>query len=145
MQYICSKTGDEGSVYAATQGMRACNNNNMRNPSLHFFYYGSYACNLIPCFASYILPSSPVLLHIYTASVSLLFGTVIPTSFKILRNVLLSLYRRSVVAIWHLMYKYCTFLQLNVLYLLLHKVYDDGMMIMVFLSEMLFISVLLLP
>ena len=32
MQYICSKTGDEGSIYAAKQGMRACNNNNMRNP-----------------------------------------------------------------------------------------------------------------
>ena len=39
MQYICSKTGDEGSIYAARQGMRACNNTNMRNPiikmSLH--------------------------------------------------------------------------------------------------------------
>ena len=44
---------------------------------------------LIPCGAAYILPSSPVLLHIYcphtlccciyTALVSLLFGTVIPT------------------------------------------------------------------
>ena len=55
MQYICSKTGDEGSIYAAKTGMRACsiyaektgmrlvymyaaktemrayNNNNMRN------------------------------------------------------------------------------------------------------------------
>ena len=30
--YICSKTGDEGRIYAARQGMRACNNNNMRNP-----------------------------------------------------------------------------------------------------------------
>ena len=29
---ICSKTGDEGNIYAARQGMRACNNNNMRNP-----------------------------------------------------------------------------------------------------------------
>ena len=29
---ICSKTGDERSIYAARQGMRACNNNNMRNP-----------------------------------------------------------------------------------------------------------------
>ena len=35
---------------------------------------------LIPCFAAYILPSSPVY---YTALVSLLFGTVIPTSFNI--------------------------------------------------------------
>ena len=42
MQYICSKTGDEGSMYAARrdegsiyasrQGMRACNNTNMHNP-----------------------------------------------------------------------------------------------------------------
>ena len=31
MQYIYSKTGDEGSIYAARQGMRACNNTNMRN------------------------------------------------------------------------------------------------------------------
>ena len=30
---ICSKTGNEGSIYAVRQvGMRACNNNNMRNP-----------------------------------------------------------------------------------------------------------------
>ena len=30
---ICSKTGNEGSIlYAARQGMRACSNNNMRNP-----------------------------------------------------------------------------------------------------------------
>ena len=31
--FICSKTEDEGSIlYAPRQGMRACNNNNMRNP-----------------------------------------------------------------------------------------------------------------
>ena len=30
-QYICSKTGEDGSIYAARQGMRACNTN-MRNP-----------------------------------------------------------------------------------------------------------------
>ena len=29
-----SKTGDEGSIYAATQGMGACNNNNMRNQDI---------------------------------------------------------------------------------------------------------------
>ena len=34
-QYICSKTGDEGSIYAARQGTRARNNNNMCKPSLH--------------------------------------------------------------------------------------------------------------
>ena len=31
MQYMCSKTGDEGSIYAARQGMRACNNTNIRH------------------------------------------------------------------------------------------------------------------
>ena len=52
---------------------------------------------LIPCLAAYILPSSSVLLHIsttlipciYTALVSLLFGTVIPTSFNILMEMFL--------------------------------------------------------
>ena len=29
---ICSKTEDEGSTYVARQGMKECNNNNMRNP-----------------------------------------------------------------------------------------------------------------
>ena len=32
VQYICIKTGEEGSIYAARQGMRACNNTDMRNP-----------------------------------------------------------------------------------------------------------------
>ena len=56
---------------------------------------------LIPCLAAYILPSSPVLLHInilpsspvllhiYTALASLLFGTVIPTSLNILMEMFL--------------------------------------------------------
>ena len=30
--YLCAATGDEGSIYAARQGMKACNNTNMRNP-----------------------------------------------------------------------------------------------------------------
>ena len=38
--FICSKTEDEGSIFVVRQGMRACNNNNMRNPSLHLLYYG---------------------------------------------------------------------------------------------------------
>ena len=51
---------------------------------------------LIPCLGAYnvlpsssvllhinIVPSFPVLLHIYTTLVSLLFGTVIPTSFNV--------------------------------------------------------------
>ena len=37
MRAVCSKTGDEDSIYAAKQGMRACN---MCNPSLYLFYYG---------------------------------------------------------------------------------------------------------
>ena len=44
---------------------------------------------LIPCLAAYILPSFPVLLHIYTALVSLFFGTVIPTSFLLEMFILL--------------------------------------------------------
>ena len=82
MQYICSKTGDEGSIYAVRQGMRACNNNNMCNPSLRLFYYGVthvtiVACPhplqlscciytaLVPCLVANTLPPSPVSLHIY--------------------------------------------------------------------------------
>ena len=45
---------------------------------------------LIPCLGAYnIVPSFPVLLHIYTTLVSLLFGTVIPTSFNILMEMFL--------------------------------------------------------
>ena len=90
MQYICSKTGDEGSIYAARQGMRACNNNNMRNPiiSREGLRMLLLLHALIPCLAAYILPSSPVLC-IYTALVSLLFGTLIPTSFNILMKMFL--------------------------------------------------------
>ena len=70
---------------------------------------------LIPCLGTYnilpsssvllhinIVPSFPVLLHIYTTLVSLLFGTVIPTSFNILVEMFLLpcftgflLYRKS--------------------------------------------------
>ena len=46
----------------------ACNNNNMRNPSLHFISWG-YAC----CYLS-----------VYYSLVSLFFDTTIPTSFNIL-------------------------------------------------------------
>ena len=102
MQYICSKTGDEGSIYAAKQGMRACNNSNPIIKDVGRGYACYYCC----------MPSSPVLLHIYcphplscciyTALVSLLFGTVVPTSFNILMEMFLlscftgfSLYRNS--------------------------------------------------
>ena len=42
-------------IYAATQGMRAYNNNKMRKPSLHplVLGYAYYCC----------MPSSPMLLH----------------------------------------------------------------------------------
>ena len=59
MQYICSKTGDEGSiyaarqemraVYAAKQGMRVCNNTNKHNPSLHLFYYRVTYVSTVAC------------------------------------------------------------------------------------------------
>ena len=41
-------------IYSTTQRMRACNNNNVRNPSLHplILGYAYYCC----------MPSSPVLL-----------------------------------------------------------------------------------
>ena len=48
--------GDEGSIHAARRGMRAvymqqdaCNNNNMRNPSLHHFYYGVTHVIIVAC------------------------------------------------------------------------------------------------
>ena len=42
------------SIYAATQGMRACNNNNMRNPFQYPLVSGYYYCYM-PCVAAYIL------------------------------------------------------------------------------------------
>ena len=62
--------------------MRACNNNNMRNPSLHLFYYGVTHVIIVAC-------PHPLSCCIYTALVSLLFGTVIPTSFNILMEMFL--------------------------------------------------------
>ena len=53
-----NKRNPKLSIYAAKQGMRACNNNNMRNPSLHPLISG-YACYYC------CIPSIPVLLHIY--------------------------------------------------------------------------------
>ena len=73
------------------RGMRACNNNKMRNPSLHLFLLHALIPSLaaytalipslaaytalipslaaytalIPCLAKYTLPSSPVLLNIH--------------------------------------------------------------------------------
>ena len=67
------------------QGMRAGNNNNMRNPSLHLLLWG-YACYYccMPCLAAYILPSSPVLLHIYCTCFStfLALSSLHPSTFN---------------------------------------------------------------
>ena len=82
MQYICSKTGDEGSIHATRKGMRAYNNNNMCGPSLHLFYCEVTHVIIVAC-------PHPLSCCIYTALVSLLFGTVIPTSFNILMEMFL--------------------------------------------------------
>ena len=62
------KTGDEGSIYAARQGMRACNNTNMRNPIIKGV--GGLCMllllhALIPCLAAYILHLFPTFWHCY--------------------------------------------------------------------------------
>ena len=67
MQYMYSKTGDEDSIYAARQGMRACNNTNLRNPIIKDIKdVGGLRMLLLlyPCLTAYMLPSSPVLLYI---------------------------------------------------------------------------------
>ena len=45
--YICRNTGNEGTIFIC--GMRACNNNNMRNPSLHLFHYGVMHVIIVAC------------------------------------------------------------------------------------------------
>ena len=52
MQYISSKTGDEGNIYAAKQGMRACNNSNMSSPDHQVETLWLELC----CFACVIRP-----------------------------------------------------------------------------------------
>ena len=63
VQYMCSKTGDEGNIYAARQGMRVCNNTNMRNPHSKKDVGGVTHVSIVACphacLAAYILPSSP--------------------------------------------------------------------------------------
>ena len=69
------KAGDEGSIYAARQGMRACNNN-MRNPIVKRCREGLRMLllhALIPCLAAYILPSSPAFIHCLAANILYLF------------------------------------------------------------------------
>ena len=73
MQYICIKTGDEGSIYAARQGMRASNHiTNMLDTIVKERYVTIVACP----------DRYPLSCCIYTALVSLLFGTIIPTFFN---------------------------------------------------------------
>ena len=67
--FTCSKTEDEGSIYAVRR-MRACNNNNMRNPIIKRCREGLRLLHATtPYLIAYILPSSSVLLH-----VNILFG-----------------------------------------------------------------------
>ena len=106
MQYIYSKTGDEGSIYAARQGMRACNNNNRRNPPtsfimglrmlvllhalipclaayiLHLFSYFLALSSLIPCLAVYILHLFSYFLALSSLHPSTFNGNVF-TPFKV--------------------------------------------------------------
>ena len=74
--------------------MRACNNNNMRHSKLSVckcMYASVYTCITPPYILSgyachyYWMPSSPCCC-IYTALVSLIFGTVIPFVVHLLAN-----------------------------------------------------------
>ena len=80
-------------MYAATQGLRACNNH---NPSLHPLIsgYGCYYCCMPSSPVAYILLSFALrmllLLHALNSCVAAyIFGPVIPTSFNILMEMLL--------------------------------------------------------
>ena len=96
MQYMYSKTGDEGSIYAARQGMRACNNTNMRNPPTSFIMGLRMLVllhALIPCLAAYILPSSRLAVHIlHLFSYFLALSSLHPSTFN--GNVFTPLYTR---------------------------------------------------
>ena len=78
--------------------MRACNTNIIHNPSLHPLVSGLRMLlllhALIPCVAAYQVTHiiivecpHPLSCCIYAALVSLLYGTVIPTSFNILMEI----------------------------------------------------------
>ena len=60
---MCSKTGDESSIYAARQGMRACNNRNTIHKKGEVAYVIIVAC-------PHLLSSC---IYMYTALVSLLW------------------------------------------------------------------------
>ena len=77
MQYTCSKTGDEVSIYAARQGMRACNNNKTCVTPPYISFIMGYACY------SCCMPSSPVLLHIYCTCFSALSSLCILQHFNV--------------------------------------------------------------
>ena len=71
----------------------------MRNPSLHLFYYGFTHVIIVAC-------PHPLSCCIYAALVSLLFGTVIPTSFNILMEMFLLPSFNLVVSIDDFLYIY---------------------------------------
>ena len=86
MQYICSKTGDEGSICAARQGMRACNNSNMCNPIIthvsivacpHPLSWCTYTA-LIPYLAAYMLHLFSNILALSSLHPSTFNGNVSP-------------------------------------------------------------------
>ena len=84
MQYICSKTGDEGSIYVARQGMRACNNTNMRNPIIKDV--GGLCMlvllhALIPCLAAYIVHLFSYFLVLLSLHTSIFNGNVFTPLF----------------------------------------------------------------
>ena len=84
-------------LYAARQGIRACNNNNMHNPSLYLFYFGVtvVACfHLLSCIYTALIPCLATCMYTCFASYILhlflyFFGTVIPTSFNTLMEMFL--------------------------------------------------------
>ena len=99
----------------------ACNNNNMRNPSLHFISWVTHvvivACNFhmgfhhflhmyTSCVWSYHNQLFTVHHSGYYSLVSLVFGTTIPTSFNILMKYFLHFTCIYVVSSFFVIYKY---------------------------------------
>ena len=69
--WMIREVGNEGSIYAARQGMRACNNNIVKRCREGLRMLLLHA--LIPCLAAYILPSSPAFIHCLAANILHLF------------------------------------------------------------------------
>ena len=112
--YIYKARQEMRAVYAARQGMRACNNNNMHNPPYISFIMGLGMLlllhALIPCRAAYILPSSilpssSVLLHLYCTCFSTFWHYHPYIHFN--GNVLLPLLNENVVRLVIIMKHTC--------------------------------------